>query len=266
MDYFPRINYPEIEQFDVISVTEHFTSMNVAFNNADYSKTINFAKSMLESTVRWVYLQVKGEDMKDGGSLYSKTKDVIKLLKPHLIGQEFVEEILDKQMDIIGDVGRVRNYTAESHGHADRVSHFEKAQAQYIMYTATANCNFLLELYYYNTHSAKENAVGSPITVQDNFKKLDNLYRDDDAGITYCLEETTKIIRQVIIELKVAIDPDIDGEFFREHIDPFMEDDAQQEKHSIQTYTFYSKKRDLHYTVDLTGEGKLIYITKEYPD
>ncbi|MGP4117683.1 abortive infection family protein, partial [Levilactobacillus zymae] len=155
MDYFPRINYPEIEQFDVISVTEHFTSMNVAFNNADYSKTINFAKSMLESTVRWVYLQVKGEDMKDGGSLYSKTKDVIKLLKPHLIGQEFVEEILDKQMDIIGDVGRVRNYTAESHGHADRVSHFEKAQAQYIMYTATANCNFLLELANYKFNPNK---------------------------------------------------------------------------------------------------------------
>lgn len=266
MDYFPKINYPEIEQFDVVSVTEHFTSMNVAFNESDYSKAINFAKSMLESTVRWIYLQIKGEDMKDGGSLFSKVKDMIKILKPNLIGEEFIEEILENQIDIIGDVGRVRNYTAESHGHADRVAHFKKAQAQYIMYTATANCNFLLELYYYNTNSAKENAVGSPITVKDNFKKFDNIYRDDEAGVTYCLEETTGIIRQVIIKLNIKIEPDKDGEFFREHIDPFIEDDAQQIKQSIQTYTFYSKNRDMHYTVDLTGEGKLIYITKEYPE
>ncbi|QJU52049.1 hypothetical protein CK401_03029 [Lactiplantibacillus paraplantarum] len=54
---------PEVDSFGIASIDERYSEMNDSYNEERYGESVNYARSMIESTCKWVYKALNDEDI-----------------------------------------------------------------------------------------------------------------------------------------------------------------------------------------------------------
>jgi len=262
---------PEVDSFGIASIDERYSEMNDSYNEERYGESVNYARSMIESTCKWVYKALNDEDIdKDRYlGLNKLIKGTLSSLSSELAASERFPTVFDKVTDIVTEIGNLRNLTSVSHGSAVRSQTITPVEARFVIFAAEDITLTLLDLLFNKTHSLKENAVHSVIDPKGMTK-----LREDDSFVTYKLDgnvslgtrteftvfKNCNVINQVIVTLPKWVDANSDQEFMSEHMRDYMENDAiETGKKGISGYMYYSAKKDFMYEVQV--EGNVIYIT-----
>lgn len=267
-----RINYqrPEVDSFGVATVDERYVMMNKSFQNGEYGECVNYARSMIESALKYVYRMLKGVEIgealdREYVSLHLLSKKTLELLNSELDNEDSIEEIQEELIKIIDIIGKTRNATSVSHGSATRTKSVNKIETRYILFNAESIVLMLLDLLFNKTHSLKKNAVGSIIDPEGLKKYSDSSYKNEERDINYMVLPGTGTTSQVSVTFPEWVNIDKDKEFFSEWISEFVEDDVTVEDKStvgINKFKYYSKKKDFYYEVQI--ENNILYITREF--
>jgi len=262
---------PEIDSFEVAAIDERFSEMNDSYNEERYGDSVNYARSMIESTCKWIYKSLNDEEIdKDRYlGLNSLIKGTLSSLSSELSVNEQFQTVFSKLTDLVTEIGKLRNLTSVSHGSAVRAQPITPVEARFVIFAAEDITMTLLDLFFNKTHSLKKNAVHSVID-PTNMEKV----REDDSFITYdqrddspfetstefMVFKNNNVIYQVIVTLPKWVNASSDQEFMSEHMRDYMEDDSiEKGKKGISGYTYYSGKKDFLYEVQF--ENNVIYIT-----
>lgn len=267
-----QINYqrPEVDSFGVATVDERYVMMNKSFQNGEYGECINYARSMIESALKYVYRMLKGVEIekdlnKEYITLHQLSTKTLKLLNSELENADTIERIQIDMINIIDTIGNLRNATSVSHGSATRTKSVNEVEARYILFNSESIVLMLLDLLFNKTHSLKINAVGSIIDSNGLKKYSDFSYKDEKRDINYLVLEGTGTISQVSVTFPEWVDIKKDKEFFSDWISEFVEDDVTVEDRStvgINKFMYYSKKKDFYYEVQI--ENNILYVTREF--
>lgn len=267
-----RINYqrPEVDSYGVATVDERYKMMNKSFQNGEYGECVNYARSMIESALKYVYRMLKGveigEDLgREYMSLHLLSTKTLELLNSELDNEDSIEEIQEEMIKIIDIIGKTRNATSVSHGSATRTKSVNKIETRYILFNAESIVLMLLDLLFNKTHSLKKNAVGSIIDPEGLKKYSDSSYKNEERNINYMVLPGTGTISNISVTFPEWVNIDKDKDFFSEWISEFVEDDVTVEDKStigINKFKYYSKKKDFYYEVQI--ENNILYITREF--
>lgn len=265
-----RYQRPEVDSYGVATVDERYKMMNKSFQNGEYGECVNYARSMIESALKYVYRMLKGveigEDLgREYMSLHLLSTKTLELLNSELDNEDSIEEIQEEMIKIIDIIGKTRNATSVSHGSATRTKSVNKIETRYILFNAESIVLMLLDLLFNKTHSLKKNAVGSIINPEGLKKYSDSSYKNEERNINYMVLPGTGTISNISVTFPESVNIDKDKEFFSEWISEFVEDDVTVEDKStigINKFKYYSKKKDFYYEVQI--ENNILYITKEF--
>ncbi len=274
MKYPTKILRPEVDSYNVECVTERYQKMNDSYNEGDFGETVNYARSMVESTCKYTYRQLKGTHMdKDFGikPLPSIVEKCLEVLYKEISLPESYNDLASKMIDTMKELGKIRNKTSVSHGSDVRTEDISAPEAKYAAFMAEGFTVFILELLFNKTHSMKNNAIGSVINT-DNLQKISEdksyiEYKNNQFKITYMVTQKNNTIFQVEIQLPAYIQFDESEEFFSDHIKGFVEDDVQivnMKQTGINQYQYYSPKKDFYYEVSINKVTNVLYISRDY--
>lgn len=260
--------YRRIEDYPVPAIRERFNQMYTSYDDEDYGEAVNYARSMIESTCKYCYFQMKNEEI-EGNSIYLNLDKLIKktinLFKIEISANqvpEIIEYLFEMIEKTVNHIGKTRNTTSVSHGSRIRVQKINKDETKFIMMISENICTFLMDLLHTKTHSQKKGAIGS-ILDTSGLTPYGTDYEDGDTrytttgGIIYSVNKTLSI---------PGIDIKIDEEFIWGHIKDFIEDDSicvgETGKNE---YKYFSENKDLNYFINIShGENKVeIYISRE---
>lgn len=261
--------YRRIEDYPVPAIKERFNHMYTSYDGEDYGEAVNYAGSMIESTCKYCYFQIKKEEI-EGNSSFLKSnvllKKTIDLFKNEISTNQ-VPMIIEDDLFImfkntVSKIGKIRNETSVSHGSRVRVKGISKDETKFIMMISENICTFLMDLLHTKTHSQKKGAIGSILDTR-GLTQYANDYVDGDTrytttgGIIYSLNKTLSV---------PGIDIKIEEEFIWDHIKDFIEDDSicvgETGKNE---YKYFSENKDLNYIINISHvENKVeIYISRE---
>lgn len=268
------VRMTEVTSFEVPTVNNMYYKMNDSFNKNEYDNSLNYARSMIESTCKYIFKTLNGsriEDVFGTGrthdyvSLNNIVENTLKILNDELSEPDKINNISSKTIDLINNIGNLRNGTPVSHGSEIIHKPITKIEAKFVMFNSENIVILLLELLFNKTHSFKKNAVGAVIEECD-FKKY--IVGDDyvryvehrgNAVISYETFSDTGVIYQVSVQLPG--NDSSDTELFTDHTRDYMEDDANLIlTKGPQAYVYHSNSKDFDYEVEYSGDT--IYITK----
>ncbi|ARO09915.1 abortive infection family protein [Lactiplantibacillus plantarum] len=266
-----KILRPEVDSFGVEAIDERYSEMNDSYNEKKYGESVNYARSMVESTCKWIFKTIKGYEIdKDRYHLLPELAQItLHVLESELSSQEHITKIFNKLIATIVEIGSLRNSTSVSHGSSVRTESVTSVEARFVIFAAEDITLTLLDLLFNKTHSLKRNAVHSVIDPKGMTK-----LREDDSFVTYKLDDNASlgtgteftvfkncnVIYQAVVTLPKWVDASSDQEFMSEHMRDYMENDAiETGKKGISGYMYYSAKKDFMYEVQV--EGNVIYIT-----
>lgn len=264
----------EVTSFEVPTVNNMYYRMNNSFNKNEYDNSLNYARSMIESACKYIFKTLNGSRIEDVFgigrnhdyvSLNNIVKETLKILNDELSESDKIQNISSKTIDLINDIGSLRNGTPVSHGSEVIHKSITKIEASFVMFSSENIVTLLLELLFNKTHSFKENAVGSVIKEYDfeKYKVGDDFIRyvehRGNAMVSYETFSDTGVIYQVSVQLPGS--DSSDSELFTDHARDYMEDDANLRlTKGPQSYIYHSNDKDFDYEVEYSGDT--IYITK----
>ncbi|KRN75664.1 hypothetical protein IV73_GL000157 [Weissella kandleri] len=258
-----------IDSFPVVPVDDIYYKMNDSFNDERYDETVSYARSMIESTFKYVYGIIKGnsvsEDLKRQPKLHELSVMTLKIFNNELANSENVIKMTKQVIDIIDAIGNMRNDTDSAHGPERRTIPVNKIEARFVKFNAESIVQMMLDLLFTKTHSLKRNAVNGIIDTNGLKKYNASSYKDEERDISYLVLPDSGIIHQVELTLPSHTNLELDSEFFSEHIADFVEDDVTSEdvsENGIHKYRYYSKKKDFYY--DVLIQNNVIYISREF--
>ncbi|KRO00471.1 abortive infection family protein [Companilactobacillus kimchiensis] len=274
MKYPIKILRPEVDSYNIASVSERYQKMNNSYSKEDYGETVNYARSMVESACKYVYKQIKNSDMDDKFKFLSLPNIVEKcldVLSKEMSLPNSYKKLSSNMIDTITELGKIRNATSVSHGSAKRTIEVSAPEAKYAVFMAEGFVVFILELLFNRTHSLKKNAIGSVIDPKGMEKTSDSesllMYKENQFNATYMVTPGNNVIYQVEIHLPGFIDFDKDEEFFSDYIQGFVEDDVHvedKEQTGINKYQYYSPKKDFFYEVTINKDTNELFISRDY--
>lgn len=274
MNLIKPLHFTEISSFGVPVVSEAYYKMNDCFNKNEYEQCVNYARTMIESTCKYIFQVIEGSSIerihgkgpsKNYVSLNDISKYTLKSLNHKLLDASNIEYISESMQNLINGIGNVRNGTSTSHGSNKIRRSITPAESKFVIFTSESMVIFLLELLFNKTHSLKENAVGSVITPKD-FKRYD--VGDDyiryvenrgNVEISYETFADTGVIYMVTVQIPGSDSSDV--ELFTDHTRDYMENDAEVlRKKGPQSYVYRSDNKDFEYEVEYNDDT--IYIVK----
>ncbi|TFI66657.1 hypothetical protein CKN82_11225 [Carnobacterium divergens] len=260
--------YRRIEDYNIPVLKKRFNKMYQSYFDKDYGEAINYARSLIETTCKLCYNEIKGEEIEGDReflNLNQMLNKTIELLKKEITSEE-VTKILEYQLDMIvkscNQVGKIRNRTSVSHGSIHESEDIQADETKFIMLISENMCTFLVDLLHTKTHSQKKGAIGSILDTED-LTEYGNEYVDEEKKVRY----TTigEIINSITLTFD-NIDIDVDQEFISDHVRDYVEDDAEIVGiKDISNYKMRSDKKDINYSVRYTDftEYVHVYINKE---
>ncbi|QBX93869.1 hypothetical protein DVH03_05665 [Lactiplantibacillus plantarum] len=266
-----KILRPEVDSFSVAAINERYSEMNDSYNEQKYGESVNYARSMVESTCKWIFKTMKGYEIDNDGyhPLPELAEITLRTLESELSSQEHITKIFKKLICTIVEIGKLRNSTSVSHGSSVRTESVTSVEARFVIFAAEDITLTLLDLLFNKTHSLKRNAVHSVIDSKGMTKLWENdifvVYKLDEnvslgTGTEFKVFKNCNVIYQAKVTLPKGVDASSDQEFMSEHMRDYMEDDAiEKGKRGISWYMYYSAKKDFMYEVQV--EGNVIYIT-----
>ncbi|WCG34928.1 abortive infection family protein [Companilactobacillus farciminis] len=274
MNLIKPLHFTEISSFGIPVVSAAYYKMNDCFNKNEYEQCINYARTMIESTCKYIFQIIEGYSIeqvhgkghnKDYISLNDISKYTLESLNHELSDASNIGYISKDLQDLINKIGDIRNCTSISHGSGKKRNSITPAESKFVIFMSESMVIFLLELLFNKTHSLKENAVGSVVTPKD-FKRYnvgDDYIRyvenRGDVEISYETFADTAVIYMVTIQIPGSDSSDV--ELFTDHTRDYMEDDAELLKEKgPQSYVYRSDNKDFEYEVEYNGDT--IYITK----
>ncbi|MFT8728653.1 MAG: abortive infection family protein [Oenococcus oeni] len=259
------------DSYYVKAVTQHFQDMDKSFQEDDYDNVVNYAKSMIESALKYVHRVLTGKNIsKKTTSLVEQAKQTFDAFKLNNPNDEIFSNTFNNLNKVILGISRVRNSTSISHGGEDSNQRITCIQARFIYVTSIAVSNFLLDLLFERTNSFSDNIVGGKINKNSATIQRSCSY-DQGNSITMYKDESNKfmtveyfcngleIITKVELILSKAISTDRNE--IEEHITDYIEPDADfvrpKSEHCL---IYHSDKRSIYYNVNIYDEGKTIIV------
>ncbi|MBB1069678.1 abortive infection family protein [Limosilactobacillus sp. RRLNB_1_1] len=274
------------ELFNVnYSITNKRSLMNERFQNKEFGEAINYARSMLEATCKYVYHEITGEEaeISEGRNNYITLKHLsdvtINKLSALISHNEMIIGIKDNVTKIIYGIGNVRNEGSASHGSRIRNIEPQREETLYLMSLAEDTCNFLLKLLYTRTHIEEVNVVNGKFSESDlnnlgeKFEQTDgdfNYKVTDDMIDTFFWVRNEIVIQVTVTFKKPYYDLNTSSESINEYIDDFLPEDVRGKKRNNgeKSFTVYSERHDRNFSINLdeTNEGVVAYITNVESD
>ncbi|MCH3990663.1 MAG: abortive infection family protein [Lactobacillus sp.] len=147
----------------VTSLEQKRNKMNQRFQQEDYGEAINYARSLIESTCKYVYheltgtevAQVKGRKIEPTGEYYISLNGLISATIEKLSSlinyKKSIKEISDDLIDIVRRIGDIRNKSSVSHGSRTRNIEPQKEETLFVISLAEDVCIFLVKLLHART-------------------------------------------------------------------------------------------------------------------
>ena len=123
------------------AIDDDLNNLNKSWNNKDYDSSINYAKSIVESTSKFIYFLIKDKESPNGN-----LNDVVKTAI-QAMGLDYTMAQYQLIKDIINKVGNVRNHTSVSHGTRKLISNNSKEEARFYCALCVDFSTYLLKIY-----------------------------------------------------------------------------------------------------------------------
>lgn len=268
-------NEREFDSFQVVALNKKHEAMNTAYMNSEYGEAINYARTLIESTCKYVYHELTDEELEieEGhyisatGTYFANLNVIIKsCLKKLSTIIEYPEEIAEMSKEItelVNITGSVRNSSSLSHGNRHGNLEPQRTETRFFISIAEDICMLLLDLLHERTTIEKPNAIGSIIN-PEGLTKYDDAYQKSNTFLTVRYLTVGQVVQQVDLTFKNGINMRTDGEFVNGHIKDYLPDDAGKLKQlTSNSYQYYSDRQDKHYEVlyEETTDSLLVYIT-----
>lgn len=265
------------------SISQKRLLMNEKFQSKRYGEAINYARSMLEATLKYVYHELTSEEaeIREGHNGYVSLKrlsdSLVDTLAPLISHKEILVNIKDNVTKIICGIGNVRNAGAASHGARIRNIEPQREETLYLLGLAEDTSNFFLKLLYTRTHVEEPNVVGGLFSIDElpsiNLNNVQTRKIDGQDGnfnyqincplfsVDYWVQN--KIVIQVQISLKK---PHYDlknmGESIDEIIDEYLPNEVrgQKRRNGENSYSVYSSRHDKNYDIKLENLDNTVEI------
>lgn len=260
------------------SITNKRSLMNDRFQSSQYSEAINYARSMLESTCKYVYHEVTGEEAEiaEGRNDYISLKHLsdvtIDALSPLVSHAELLRSIKDNVIKVIVNIGKIRNNGSASHGSRIRNVEPQREETLYVMGIAENTCNFLLKLLYARTHIEESNVVGGMFN-ESELGKTGKKFASNNGDFNYKIEgQTIDVLYWVQDGLVKLVNLTFKKEFYtlatdsesiNEYIDDFLPEDVRGQKkpNGEKSFTVYSERHDRNFDIDLIDDEEGVSAT-----
>ncbi len=259
------------DSYYVKSVTQHFHEMDESYKKEDYDNMVNYAKSMIESALKYSYKAMTGKEFTHKTIVLSDQATQA-FNEFNLVNSNDVDlaETLKTLLKTIIKIGNVRNTTSPSHGNTNPNPHITKIQAKFVYVTSIAIANYIIDILFDKTNSFSKNVVGGKIDKSpDEIKKLEKIdqgnstfmYKNDSNNFLtveyFC--NGPEIITSVELRFSNAIF--IDRNDIEEHIRDYIESDAKFIKAiSEHNLIYHSEKRSIDYKVNIYDQEKVIIV------
>lgn len=240
--------------------------MNQKFQNGEYGESINFARSLIEATLKYVYHEIthkeleqdKGRENNNGYYIGLKKMAEVTLNKlSSLINhKELIKKISDNLSEVIANIGTMRNESAISHGSRIRNIEPQKEETLFVISISEDICIFLLKLLYARTQVEEKNVIGGRFDKQclPDFKSISSYsnnshYKVKNSFAMYDYYLAGDLISSIEItsaELNENIDNELIKDMIRDVLPPDVDDFKEQAPHN---YKCYSSRHDRYYDI-----------------
>lgn len=265
------------------SISQKRSLMNEKFQNKQYGEAVNYARSMLEATLKYVYHEItnKEAEISEGHRGYISLKklsdSLIDELAPLVSHRDILVNIKDNVIKIICRIGEVRNKGAASHGSRTRNIEPQREETLYLLGLAEDTSNFLLKLLYTRTHIEEPNIVGGILDIDKltntNSENIDDEKINCQDGDFHYQEKHEMfnvdywVQNEIIIQVQISLnkkyyDLKDTGESIDEMIDSFLPEDVrgQKKRNGERSYSAYSCRHDKNYDIKLEDFDNTIEI------
>lgn len=268
-------NEREFTAYQVTSLTSKHSEMNSAYESGDFGKSINYARTLIESTCKYVYHELKGKELEEiEGRLDSRTGEYfanlntlitksLNELKALVQYPEQLDYISEQIENIVNKIGNIRNGSALSHGSRIRNAIPRKAETRFIISIAEDVCMLLMDLLQERTILEKKNALGSIID-SEGMHKYGHAYQTEDEFMSIRYETSGQIIFSVLLTFKKPFfNLESGNESINEHVRDFLPDDVfEAESNGKNQFKYYSNRQDRYYdeVIEETDDNILVTI------
>lgn len=266
-DYFR--NERQFTEYQQGSLQIRHTAMNDAYMNHEYNESVNLARTLIESTCKYVYHELTGKEIEvaEGTkthvgyniSLYKMIEKCLEQTKGLMTYKEDLDNISDNLCEIVSKIGEIRNSSSLSHGSRHRDIPIQKHEARFIISISEDICMLLMDLLFERTIVHKHNAIGSIIDKQGLKQYGDAYQTEGDPIFDVRFETFGDIIYTISLTFKKCLDFNINGDLLDiniegDSIDDYIKDYLPDDVGSAKTigplkYNYYSDSQDKNYEV-----------------
>ena len=154
-DFRNKIQFPSVnDQLDHL-----FGEIQESYGEEKYEEMVNYSRSLVESTCKFIYFYMNGENLKES-NLNTIVKKTLKVLKLNVTSPFY-----EKLRNIINEVGIIRDRNNVSHGIRKKQEDLEENEAWLYTVLCVDFCKYLLRVFY--SQNVNKNIIGGLIDPLD---------------------------------------------------------------------------------------------------